>query len=161
VAVRGSFESAFKDKPVPVPTPTPAADQQAQGAAPTPTPTPQAGSVIESSPDTARLVVIGSSDFLTDIVFQISANMSGDRYLNSLKLLQNAVDWSVEDTDLLGIRARGTSARVLKPMEAGDETVWEVLNYGIALASLIAIGIVWMIRRRNERPMALEKPEKR
>lgn len=161
VAVRGSFESAFKDKPVPVPTPTPTADQQAQGAAPTPTPTPQAGSVIESSPDTARLVVIGSSDFLTDIVFQISANMSGDRYLNSLKLLQNAVDWSVEDTDLLGIRARGTSARVLKPMEAGDETVWEVLNYGIAVASLIAIGIVWMIRRRNERPMALEKPEKR
>lgn len=155
VAVRGSFESAFKDKPVPVPTPTPTAGQQDQGTAPTPTPTPQAGSVIESSPDTARLVVIGSSDFLTDIVFQISANMSGDRYLNSLKLLQNAVDWSVEDLDLLGIRARGTSARVLKPMEAGDETVWEVLNYGIALISLIVIGVVWMVRRRHERPMVL------
>ncbi len=155
VAVRGSFESAFKDKPIPTAaSQTPADDQQ---GTPTPTPTPQAGSVIESSPDTARLVVIGSSDFLTDIIFQISASLSGDRYLNNLKLLQNAVDWSVEDLDLLGIRARGTSARVLKPMEAGDQTVWEVLNYGIALASLLVIGAVWAVRRRSERPMALVK----
>jgi ABC-2 type transport system permease protein len=158
VSVRGAFESAFKGKPVPAADglnrqpPTPG-----QQAAPTPTPAPQTSSVVESSLDTARLVVIGSSDFLTDIVFQISGSMSGDRYLNSLKLLQNAVDWSVEDLDLLGIRARGTSARVLKPMQAGDQTVWEVLNYGIALVALIVIGAVWVVRRRNEQPMALEK----
>ena len=116
----------------PQPSQPPASGQQAPAA--TPTPAPQTGSVIEASPDTARLVVIGSSEFLTDMVFQISGSMSGDRYLNSLQLLQNAVDWSVEDLDLLGIRARGASARVLKPMAAGDQTVWEVLNYGIALA---------------------------
>jgi ABC-2 type transport system permease protein len=160
VSVRGAFESAFKGQPIPAAADglnrqPPASGQQA--AAPTPTPAPQTGSVIEASPDTARLVVIGSSDFLTDIVFQISGSMSGDRYLNSLKLLQNAVDWSVEDLDLLGIRARGTAARVLKPMAAGDQTVWEVLNYGIALVALIVIGVVWVVRRRNERPMALEQ----
>jgi len=155
VSVRGAFESAFKGKPVPAVSQPPAPGQQAPAA--TPTPAPQTSSVIESSPDTARLVVIGSSDFLTDIVFQISGSMSGDRYLNSLKLLQNAVDWSVEDLDLLGIRARGTSARVLKPMAAGDQTVWEVVNYGIALAALIVIGAVWVVRRRNERPMALDE----
>lgn len=155
VSVRGSFESAFKDKPVPTAAGQPGTSGQ-QGAA-TPTPAPQTSSVIEASPDTARLVVIGSSDFLTDVVFQISASLAGDRYLNSLKLLQNAVDWSVEDLDLLGIRARGTSARVLKPMEAGDQTVWEVLNYGIALAALLAIAAVWAVRRRNERPMALDE----
>lgn len=154
VAVRGSFESAFKGKPVPTAAGQAAGDQQ---AAATPTPAPQAGSVIEASPDTARLVVIGSSDFLTDIIFQISSSMSGDRYLNSLKLLQNAVDWSVEDLDLLGIRARGTSARVLKPMAPGDQTVWEALNYGIALAALLVIAVVWAVRRRNERPMALDE----
>ena len=147
-------ESAFKGKPIPTAANPPAGDQQA--AAPTPTPAPQTASVIEASPDTARLVVIGSSDFLTDIIFQISSSMSGDRYLNSLKLLQNAVDWSVEDLDLLGIRARGTSVRVLKPMAPGDQTVWEALNYGLALAALIVIGVVWAVRRRNERPLALE-----
>jgi ABC-2 type transport system permease protein len=158
VSVRGAFESAFKGKPVPAAaSQPPASGQQAPAATPAPAPAPQTGSVIEASPDTARLVVIGSSDFLTDIVFQISGSMSGDRYLNSLKLLQNAVDWSVEDLDLLGIRARGTSARVLKPMAAGDQTIWEVLNYGIALAALVVIGVVWVVRRRNERPMALEQ----
>jgi ABC-2 type transport system permease protein len=153
VAVRGTFESAFKGQPPPAAATQPAESGQ---QAPTPTPAPQTGSVIESSPDNARLVVIGSGDFLTDLVFQISSSMAGDRYLNSLQFLQNAVDWSVEDLDLLEIRARGTSARVLKPMAPGDQTVWEVLNYGIAIAALTVIGVVWAVRRRNEQPMALD-----
>jgi len=31
------------------------------------------------------------------------------------------------------------------------------VNYGIALAALIVIGAVWVVRRRNERPMALDE----
>jgi ABC-2 type transport system permease protein len=154
VAVSGSFESAFKGKPVPSATAQPAAAGQ---QAPVATPAPQAGSVIEASPDTARLVVIGSSDFLSDLVFQLSSSTQGDRYLNSLQFLQNAVDWSVEDLDLLAIRSRGVSSRVLKPMAAGDETIWEVLNYGIALAALVAIGVIWLTVRRREKPMTLEE----
>ncbi len=154
VAVQGSFESAFKGKPVPVAAAQPSAPGQ---QSPTPTPAPQAGSVIEASPETARLVVVGSSDFLSDLVFELSSSTQGDRYLNSLQFLQNAVDWSVEDLDLLAIRSRGVSARVLKPMAAGDETVWEILNYGIALAALVAIGVIWLTVRRREQPMVLEE----
>jgi ABC-2 type transport system permease protein len=83
VAVRGSFESYFKGKPSPLVQPAEAA-ATAEGT-PTPTPAPQTSGVVESSPETARLVVIGSSDFLTDIVFQISASMTPNRYLNSLR----------------------------------------------------------------------------
>ena len=97
--------------------PAQAAETQAatEGEA-TPTPAPQTSGVVESSPDTARLVVIGSGEFLTDVVFQISSSMTPNRYLNSLQLVQNAVDWSVEDLDLLAIRARGQSTRVLAPL---------------------------------------------
>ncbi len=154
VAVRGSFESYFKDKPSPLAQPAEAA-ATAEGT-PTPTPAPQTSGVVESSPDTARLVVIGSSDFLTDVVFQISASMAPNRYLNSLSFLQNAVDWSVEDLDLLGIRARGQVTRVLDPLQPGQERLWEVANYGLTLAALVGLGVMWNVRRRNERPIIPE-----
>ena len=151
VAVSGSFESYFKDKPSPLLQPTGAA---AEGQ-PAPTPVAQAGSTIESSPNTARLVVFGSGEFLTDVIFQVSSSMSGDRYLNSLQLVQNAVDWSVEDLDLLNIRTRGTSTRVLDPLTEGQQRFFEFLNYGLALAALIIIAVLWNVRRRNEKPLEL------
>ncbi len=154
VAVRGSFESYFKDKPSPLAQPAEAA-ATAEGT-PTPTPAPQTSGVVESSPDTARLVVIGSSEFLTDIVFQISSSLTPNRYLNSLSFVQNAVDWSVEDLDLLGIRARGQVTRVLDPLQPGQERLWEVANYGLALAALAGLGVTWNVRRRNERPIIPE-----
>jgi ABC-2 type transport system permease protein len=110
---------------------------------------------LDESADSARLVVAGSADFLTDIVFQISSSLAQDRYLNSLQFLQNAVDWSVEDLDLLTIRSRGGATRVLAPLSQASRTFWEALNYGVALAALAAIGVFGYLRRRNERPMTL------
>ena len=161
VSVQGSFESYFKGKPSPfqaeAPNPLDAANQP--GVNPTPAPA-QPVSLLEQSPDTARLVVIGSAEFVDDIVLQISSQLSPERYLNNLQLLQNAVDWSVEDLDLLGIRARGTQTRVLLSMDQGEQSLWEALNYGIALAALIAIGAVWRARRRSEKPMELVEESK-
>jgi ABC-2 type transport system permease protein len=143
VAVRGSFESYFK---------TGGATDTSKAPVTSPV---TSTATIEASPDTARLVVIGSGEFLDDIVFQISSSLTQDRYLNSLQFLQNAVDWSVEDLDLLGIRARGSSARVLRPMTDTQKTFWEWLNAGVALLALLGIGVTWNLRRRNERPMEL------
>ena len=151
VAVSGSFESYFKGKASPLLQP---AGTTAEGQ-PTPTPVAQAGSTIESSPDTARLVVFGSGEFLTDVIFQVSSNLSGERYLNSLQLAQNAVDWGVEDLDLLNIRTRGTSTRVLDPLTEGQQRFFEFLNYGLALAALVIIAVLWSLRRRNEKPLVL------
>lgn len=152
VAVRGAFESFFKGKPSPLLQVSQTADQAGQ---PTPTPAPQTAGIIESSPDTARLVVVGSSDFLTDALFQVSSSVAPDRYLNSLQFVQNAVDWSVEDLDLLNIRSRGTSARVLDPLAETQQRVVEFGNYGLALIALVAIAALWNVRRRNEKPLAL------
>ena len=156
VSVQGVFTSYFKDKPSPfqagasLPTDAPGPAQS------TPTPGPaQPASLVEQSPDTARLVVVGSAEFVDDVVLQLSASLTQDRYLNNLQFVQNAVDWSVEDLDLLGIRARGTLTRVLRPMEPREQSVVEALNYGAALLALVGIGAFWRSRRRNERPMAL------
>ena len=147
VAVQGAFESAFKGKPAPL------AGGEEGGEV-----SQQSTGVIEMSPDTARLVVVGSGEFLDDIIFRISSALTQDRYLNSLQFLQNAVSWSTEDLDLLSIRSRGTYARVLRPMSEREQSLWEGANYVLALLALVVIGVVWNLRTRNEVPMELVAP---
>jgi ABC-2 type transport system permease protein len=102
-----------------------------------------------------RLVVIGSAEFLDDAILGVSQRLSQDRYLLNLQLLQNAVDWSVEEPDLLTIRSRGTYTRLLKSLQPGQERFWEVANYAVALLGVVAIGAVWSLRRRSEVAMAM------
>jgi ABC-2 type transport system permease protein len=148
VSIHGSFESYFKDQASPFEA-TEGMTETVGG--------PQG--TIEVSPDTARLVVIGSAEFIDDAVLETSMQLSQDRYLNSLQFMQNAVDWSVEDEDLLSIRSRGTYARLLDPLEKEQQSFWEVMNYAGVLVALAVIGGVWTLRRRSERPMELVEPE--
>jgi ABC-2 type transport system permease protein len=153
VSVQGVFESYFKDKPSPLESTN---EETAEGA-PAPAPQPAASNVgtIESSPDNARLIVVGSAEFLNDIVFELSASLTRDRYFNSLQFVQNSVDWAVEDLDLLNIRSRGTSVRVLNPQAASNQSLWEGANYLVALLAVIGIGVIWQTRKKNEEPMEL------
>ncbi len=156
VSISGSFESYFKGKPSPL-----QASQQPTATAPV-GPQPASGTslgVIESSPDTSRLVVIGSVEFLNDAVLEISRNLSQDRYLLNLQFMQNAIDWSVEDQDLLTIRSRGTYARLLKSMDKSEQSLWEGLNYAAALIGLVALGVIWNVRQRSELPIELVEIE--
>jgi len=157
VSLHGSFESYFKDRPSPFQEG--AADQE---GAPDALAEADAGEAeepvlgtIEESPESSRLIVIGSSEFLDDPVLELSAALSADRYLLNLQFLQNAVDWSVEDQDLLSIRSRGSYTRLLEPMEKSEQSFWEVLNYGLALVAVVVIGVVWNVRQRGEAPMPL------
>ena len=79
--------------------------------------------------------------------------------VRNIQLMQNALDWSVEDLDLLSIRARGARSRLLDPMSPGAQRVWEAVNYGSALAALGAVALLWQLRRRRERPMLLDPVE--
>ncbi|NOX24768.1 MAG: ABC transporter permease subunit [Deltaproteobacteria bacterium] len=114
------------------------------------------GPVIKKSPESARLVVVGSSEFINDTVIQISRSISQDRFLNNIGFLQNSVDWAVEDEDLLSIRSRGTQTRLLMPLTHRQQIFWEWLNYIIALLALVLISLYGGLRRRKEKPMILE-----
>ena len=158
VSMQGVFESFFKDKPSPLDQPAGDDSDATTEQEAVPEAGPSGVGVIETSPESARLVVIGSAEFLNDIVFDLSANLTRDRYLNSLQFMQNAVDWAVEDLDLLTIRSRGTSARVLIPLAESQQSFWEYLNYGLALLGLIGIAVIWRMRQQNEEPMELIPP---
>lgn len=151
VAVQGKFQSFFQGKPSPW-------ESDEQPATPAPAQDRPVG-LIEESPDSARLIVIGSSEFVDDPILQLSQALSADRYLNNLLLAQNSVDWAVEDLDLLSIRARGDASRLLKPLAPGEESRWELMNYLIVLAVLLAVAGYWRWRRTREEPMLLPPPD--
>lgn len=112
--------------------------------------------IIKKSPDSSRLVTVGSSEFISDTVISISQSIGQDRFLNSLEFLQNIIDWSVEDEGLLSIRSRGSHARLLHPMSRREQSFWEWLNYSIAIIALILVSFYGARRRRHEKPIELE-----
>ena len=96
------------------------------------------------SPESARLILFASNTFLTDSALDLARRGLRTRYLNSVQLVENAVDWSLEDRDLLGIRGRAHFSRTLPSLNRPAQVFWEYLNYGLALIGLL---LVWLIRR--------------
>ena len=68
-------------------------------------------SVLEKSPKIARIIVFATNEFVTDETTQLAGMIRGSMYMNSLQLVENAVDWSTADRALLAIRSRGHFAR--------------------------------------------------
>ena len=95
--------------------------------------------LIEKSPESARILVVGSNEAFADHVLQLSRSANNDRFRNSLQFLENVVDWALEDRALLSIRSRGHFARTLVPMTREQKAFWEYLNYGIVLLGLLLI----------------------
>ena len=157
VAVSGVFASAFQGKANPLlkggEAPQ-AAPQQGKGK-------DSATQVLEKSPKSARLLVIGSADFVRDQVLSLSRQTGSDRFNNNLQFVQNIVDWAVEDVDLLKIRSRGAYARTLEPIEEAKRSTYELVNYGLVILALGAIVGFSFVRRRNLTPLpiASSKPK--
>jgi ABC-type uncharacterized transport system involved in gliding motility auxiliary subunit len=125
-AVHGKFKSFFAGKPAP--------DGVKKEAA-----------TVPESPET-QIVVVGDSFFLQDNFFAPG---------NAL-FLQNAVDWLLQDQDLMMIRARTFAS---PPLDAPEGAAKEVVRYanvlGVPLA-LIGFGIArWLWRRRRRASVTL------
>ena len=104
-------------------------------------------SVISRSPESARIILFASNDLATDQVNQVLGSASGGEYLNTLQLVNNSVDWSLDDSGLLSIRARGHFNRTLPAMEHNMQLIWEYINYGIALVLLVLVALCHRQRR--------------
>jgi len=108
------------------------------------------GSVIERSPESARLVVYASNDFLTDQILGTISSMTGAQYAGPLELMANTLDWALEDSGLLGIRSYAHYNRSLPPMDKEEQLFWEYLNYALAVLALALIAL-WQRRSRLAR----------
>ena len=159
VLVEGRFESFFDESPLAAPEASDADD--AADAAADDTAEDEAApdtlgtitTVIEKSPESARLIVIGSAAFVADQTVRMIGAAGGTMYANPLELMANIVDWSVEDESLLGIRSRGHFNRTLPPMREEEQRVWEYANY---LFAIVGMALVFGVshRRRTARRQA-------
>lgn len=157
VMVEGRFDSFFKDKPSPLATVEEEADtgseETAAGAEESEsknpeneeTPEPVITRVIERSPESSRILLFASNSFLTDEMLDLAAAGLGTRYLKPVELVENAIDWSLEEGGLLAIRGRAQFSRTLAPLGRDAQMFWEYLNYGLALFGLL---LVWLLRRQ-------------
>ncbi|MCK6572490.1 Gldg family protein [Myxococcota bacterium] len=136
VTLVGRIPSYFADKP----SPLFAGDAAGEGA-------DRTGRTLKESVPDARLVVVGSSEFASDLVASLAQQMGGGPYRGNLVLARNLVDWTMEDTDLLQIRSGGAFSRTLRSLEPKDKTMWEVGNYLVTLALLGAIVASFSTRR--------------
>ena len=101
--------------------------------------------MIERSPESARIILFASNTFLSDEMLNLATSGLGTRYLNPVQLVENAIDWSLEDRGLLSIRGRAHFSRTLDPLARESQVFWEYLNYGLALLGLL---LVWLVHRR-------------
>lgn len=158
VMVEGRFSSPFAGQPSPL-----LAEDEAEAGADEETPpdipgqeaadeqpdAPRPSGVVETSPASARLILIGSSSFLTDTAISLATEATRTFYTKPAELMQNAVDWSLEDRGLLQLRGRSQFSRLLDPLAPGAQGRIEMLIYLLALAGLVVIW--WLYRRTRAR----------
>jgi ABC-2 type transport system permease protein len=126
VSLTGVFPSHFADRDDPS---QPPADAPAEPPAP----------LLEDSLPDARLTVIGSSEIVSDLIVGLASRMGGEVHRSNLQLLQNVIDWSLEDTDLLAIRSSGSFTRTLAPLDETQARAWELSCYGVSLLLLVVV----------------------
>ena len=141
VAVQGEFDSYFAETGAP----------QNTGE----TNTVEQAAFLDHSLANGRLVVFASSEFIEDFALEMSSALTNDYIENNLRLIQNAVDWSVEDTDLLSIRSRGTATRILIQMSDEQATLWEIITYVVSGMLLFIVAFTWQRRQKKQKPMVL------
>lgn len=149
VISQGRFDSFFAGKESPLLQQADAAMAEEQNA--NTDAVKNIGSVIQRSPESARIIVFSSNDFLSDPVVSMAGMANGGQYLNSLQLMANTLDWALEDEGLMSIRARSNFNRTLPTLEQSTQAFWEYLNYALALVALVLVGLVqYRVKRARE-----------
>lgn len=107
-------------------------------------------SVIDRSPESSRLFVVGSSEFVSDQSVRMISSARGELYANSYQFLANLIDVAMQDASLMSIRGRSHFNRTLPPLEDSQTMFFEYGNYA---AALIGLGIVFGLNAlfRNRR----------
>ena len=151
--MEGHFDSYFKGKTSPLAKADDEKDAQGSKKKGEEKTQDKIFTVLEKSPNVARLVVLASNEFLADETIQVIGMLSGTQYSNPLQLVENAIDWSVQDRTLLAIRSRGHFVRTLVPLKDEQKQFWEAFNYVFALIGLFAVWGAFRVTQRRSRKL--------
>ena len=106
--------------------------------------------LVKRAPESARVIIFPSNDFLSDRVLGAQVRASGTQYLGPVELFNNVLDWALQDKQLLEIRSRSHFNRTLPPMEQNLRVSLELFNYIAALSwLLLLVAANWLLARRR------------
>ncbi|MFH2052816.1 MAG: GldG family protein [bacterium] len=135
VLVSGQFPDLYEGTEVPAwPETAPPADDAAEEPA-----GPEAPAAITPAP--SQLLVIGSAKMFDDNIISAPQNAL---------LLLNAVDFLAGSHDLLEIRAKTLTQRVIRSVDAGEKMAWRLFVVLVVPVVLAAYGIIRAGMRRKE-----------
>tara|TARA_R110001599_G_scaffold353459_1_gene592743 strand:- start:454695 stop:457550 length:2856 start_codon:yes stop_codon:yes gene_type:complete len=129
VMLQGRFHSYFNERPP---------QKHASGTT----------GLLSRSPESARIMLYSSNDFMDDQVLSAQVMASGTQYLGPVELLLNSLDWALQDDELLRIRSRAHFNRTLPPMEQQAQAMVEYINYGLAVIWLVFLALVHWLRSK-------------
>ena len=148
--VQGTFPSYFADRPLPA---AEADDDEAangsdgaDGPTGTPSPVKKAAS---------RIVVFANDDWLDTREYGISYQIGAPygAFAWNMKVLQDAIDWLMEDDDLITIRNRGRTYRPLERLDEDDQALYMYWSFALPILVTAALGIALLLVRTNRRPL--------
>ena len=137
VLVEGTFPDTFADRDVPEWPVDPAA--AAEEGDDTETAGPDLPT--EVTPEPGKLFLIGSAMMFDDNIIQAPQNAL---------LLANAVDYLAGSQELLSIRSKTLTTRVIRQVEAGEKLMWRIFVVLVIPVLLAAYGIFRAGLRRKE-----------
>jgi ABC-2 type transport system permease protein len=140
LAVAGKFPSYFADLPNPT-----LQNGNAGGD--------DSGRTLKASITDGRVVVLGSSEIVSDLMLTLASQTQSEQHAGNPQLVQNLIDWSLQDTDLLQIRTGGAFARTLSPMDAAGSRATEIRTWLMVLVPVLLVVMIPRVRRRNTQPL--------
>jgi ABC-2 type transport system permease protein len=143
---QGRFESYFADKDSPLLASEEKEDSESKEEQSKST---TIGSVIKHSPESARIILFASNDFLRDKVMSFLSSTAGSQYLGGVELMANTLDWSLEEQGLLSIRSRSHFNRTLPPLDQDTQIFLESINYLLTIAMLGLLALAHHYYRRT------------
>ncbi len=102
---------------------------------------------LERSAVPGRLVVLGSSEMVSDLLMQLASQGDGDVHKGNVLVLNNLIDWATADTELLSIRGTSAFDRTLEPLDDAERSSRELFTW-IAVALSLGGLVAWMRGRR-------------
>ncbi len=147
VALGGRFKSFFAESGAPAGRLKPGAEGEEPQL-------PKAEVPLTLSPET-RLVVVGNASYVSDLVGSLLSQGGGGFFVENLAFVENLIDWTTLDNDLITIRARGAGTRRLERLERRKEITIEGLNYLVPTLFLLGLAGYRVWRRRNTLPVVM------
>ncbi len=142
VLLRGTFPDAFAGRTVPA---WPGGDEESPDA-------PAADRVAPLDAKPAQLVLIGNAKMFDDQVLGAAQNRL---------LLLNAVDASAHGADLISIRSKQLTQRLIKPVPDGQKLFYRLFATALVPVALAVFGIARAALRRKEAALYREQYARR